>query len=176
MNSVRIEQLSDAAAEIDGLSELLRSTVDAGASIGFLRGLTEADAIAYWRRIAGEVTAGSRAIWVARDPGNETVIGTVQLALATPPNGRHRAEVQKLLVHGKWRRQGIAQRLIAELEGAARQQGRTLLVLDTSAGPEGARAFYEAIGYRYAGGIPGFALEPGGTPTTNAIYYKQLAH
>ena len=34
--------------------------------------------------------------------------------------------------------------------------------------------FYEALGYAYVGGIPGFALDPGGSPAKNAIYYKTL--
>jgi len=31
------------------------------------------------------------------------------------------------------------------------------------------------MGYAYAGGIPGYALDPGGgVPVKNAIYYKNL--
>jgi hypothetical protein len=29
--------------------------------------------------------------------------------------------------------------------------------------------------YVYVGGIPGYALDPGGTPEKNAIFYKTLA-
>lgn len=51
----------------------------------------------------------------------------------------------------------------------------SLLFLDTSEGPGGARAFYESLCYTYVGGIPGYATDPDGTFAKNAIYYKTLA-
>jgi GNAT superfamily N-acetyltransferase len=50
------------------------------------------------------------------------------------PNASHRAEVQKLLVLRSWRRQGIGLALMTAIEQAARQTGRSLLVLDTRLG------------------------------------------
>jgi acetyltransferase len=65
--------------------------------------------------------------------------------------------------------------LMDALEATARQRGVRLLFLDTSDSHAGARAFYDALRYVYVGGIPGYALDPHGTPEPNAIYYKTLA-
>ena len=63
---------------------------------------------------------------------------------------------------------------MSEVESRARASGVRLLYLDTSEGPGGAREFYENLGYTYAGGIPGYALDPDGSPAKNAIYFKEL--
>jgi len=42
---------------------------------------------------------------------------------------------------------------------------------ETARGPE---VVYRALGHSYVGGIPGYALDPGGTPVKNAIYSKEL--
>ena len=89
-------------------------------------------------------------------------------------NGRHRAEVCKVMVLPSHRRRGIAARIMRELERTARERSIRLLFLDTSEGPGGARDFYEILGYTYAGGIPDYALDPDGRPAKNAIYYKLL--
>jgi len=83
--------------------------------------------------------------------------------------------VQKVMVSPSERRRGIASLLVSDLERRARDRGVRLLVLDTSEGRGGARAFYDALGYTYVGGIPGYALDPDGAPASNAIYFKELA-
>jgi acetyltransferase len=72
------------------------------------------------------------------------------------------------------RRRGIAAQILTELEHIARARGTRLLFLDTSEGAGGSHAFYETLGYTYAGGIPDYALDPDGRPAKNAIYFKQL--
>jgi acetyltransferase len=47
------------------------------------------------------------------------VAGSVQLALVQKENGRHRAEVQKLLVHSRFRNQGLGRRLMDAIEREA---------------------------------------------------------
>ena len=115
----------------------------------------------------GPAAAGDRPALVARD-GNE-VVGMVQLALVAKPNGRHRAEVQKLLVRRSARRGGWGRRLMAAAEDEARARGVRLLVLDTSEGEAGAGGFYEGLGWSFAGRVPDDALDPDGTP--NAITF-----
>jgi acetyltransferase len=176
MSDVRIETLSPDSAPIEDLVRLLRDAVDGGASLGFMNDMTRAEAEAFWRGVIADVEAGSRAIWLALEPSSRAVVGSVQLAFAQRRNGLHRAEVQKLLVLRERRRRGIASELLRAAEDAARRRGLTLLHLDTSEGPGGARGFYGAMGYSYAGGIPGYALDPGGgAPVKNAIYYKSLS-
>jgi acetyltransferase len=97
----------------------------------------------------------------------------VQLELTLKKNGVNRAEVQKLLVHPRARRQGIARALMQTAEARARELGRGLLYLDTEAG-SGAEDFYRALGYTFIGGLPEYACSPDGEWRANAIYYKTL--
>jgi ribosomal protein S18 acetylase RimI-like enzyme len=91
------------------------------------------------------------------------------------PNQRHRAEVAKLLVHPDARRRGIARDLMAAIEEIARQEGRTLLTLDTRTG-DAAEPLYRDMGYRTAGVIPGYARGPHGRELEATTFmYKVLA-
>lgn len=163
-----------AAADLPRLCALLTECVRAGASIGFLAPLSPGEAEAYWLRITREAAAGSRLLLVARQTPGGPIAGSAQLALESRANGRHRAEVQKVMVFPDLRRRGVAAALMSALESEARARKVSLLFLDTSEGRGGAREFYSALGYAYVGGIPGYALDPDGTPARNAIYYKVL--
>jgi ribosomal protein S18 acetylase RimI-like enzyme len=171
-----IEALGAEAAERDraGLETLLRACVEGGASIGFLAPLPRGEAEAYWAKIYGDLPGGLRVLLVAR-AADGSIVGSAQLAGEAKANGRHRGEVQKVMVLPAYRRRGIAARLMAEIERIARARGLTLLFLDTSDSHAGAREFYERLSYVYAGGIPNYALNPRGTPEKNAIFYKTLA-
>ena len=174
MSSVKIEALS-ADPTVDDVAQLvllLTECVHGGASMGFLAPLPREDAEAYWMKVVGELAGGTRVILIGREHG--AIVGSAQLALETRPNGRHRAEVQKVMVGPTHRRRGIAVAMMTKLEATALERGVRLLVLDTSEGYGGARALYDALGYVYVGGIPDYALDPDGTPAKNAIYYKML--
>jgi acetyltransferase len=175
MPAIAIEPLSalPAARELSELGALLTACVEHGASIGFLLPVSSGEIEVYWRKIVSDLPGGFRVLLVARDAGR--IVGSVQLALEARANGRHRAEVQKLMVLPTHRRRGIAASLMQEIEALARARGVSLLFLDTSDGPGGARAFYDALHYAYVGGIPGYALDPDGLPARNAIYYKTLS-
>lgn len=157
------------------LVALLTACVEGGASIGFLAPLPHADAEAYWDKILGDLRGGYRVLLVVREEGERKIIGSAQLACEARANGRHRAEVQKVMVLPAERRRGIASRLMSVIEETALQRGVRLLFLDTSDSHAGARPLYEALRYVYVGGIPGYALDPLGRPEQNAIYYKTLA-
>ncbi len=156
-----------------GLVDLLTACVEGGASIGFLAPLPREEAEAYWTKIFGDLPGGFRLLLVARG-ADGSIAGSAQLACESKANGRHRGEVQKVMVHPAYRRRGIAAQLMAEIERLARARGLTLLFLDTSDSHAGAREFYERLDYVYAGGIPNYALDPRGTPEKNAIFYKLL--
>ena len=158
---------------LDDLVNLLQACVHGGASIGFLAPLAKEDAIEYWTSLLPSVESGDRTVVVARD-ASSSIVGSGQLAFESRQNGRHRAEVCKLMVLPSHRRRGIAAGLMGELERLARERAIRLLYLDTSEGRGGAQEFYETLGYTYAGGIPGWALDPDGTPAKNAIYFKLL--
>lgn len=161
----------DIHSQLPALVTLLEDAVNHGASVGFLRPLEPALAHAYWRDVADAVAAGSRILLAARDAGE--VVGSVQLDLSAKQNGRHRAEVQKLLVLARCRRRGIARHLMQAIEAQARDAGRTLLVLDTESGSD-AVPFYESQGWERCGSIPDFALSADGVPTANIIYFKRV--
>ena len=173
-DDIRIEFLPASALPhaVVELAVLLQSCVHHGASIGFLAPLLPADAAAYWLDLTSQMESSARLVLVARS--HDRIVGSAQLAFESRPNGRHRAEVCKVMVSPDHRRRGIAARLMRELERHARERGIRLLVLDTSEGPGGARGFYATLGYTYAGGIPGYALDPDGRPAANAIFYKRL--
>ena len=52
------------------------------------------------------------------------------MTFAHQPNAWHRAEITKMLVLSSARRQGLGRRLLATVEQAACEAGRTLLMLD----------------------------------------------
>lgn len=157
----------------DELAALLGDAVRHGASVGFTRPLPAAEARAYWRQVAAAVGAGEKVLLAACDARGR-LVGSAQLALESRANGRHRAEVQKVMVRHRARGRGLGAALMARLEEAARADGRTLLFLDTSVGAAGAGAFYRKLGYTYAGGIPDYAATPDGRLVPNAIFYKRL--
>jgi GNAT superfamily N-acetyltransferase len=169
--AVHVSRLTEPAARAraDQLTALLIDAVDHGASVGFLRPLEADVARAYWDEAFGAVAKGSRILLIAELDGE--LVGTVQLDLAMRPNGRHRAEVQKLLVLARCRRQGIARQLMHAIEREATAETRWLLVLDTESS-SGAEPFYEALQWIRCGSIPGFALSADGVPTPNVIYHK----
>ena len=156
----------------DGLIELLRDSVEGGASVGFLSPLKRELAEAFWRDMLREVESPYRVILVATT-ANGDVAGSVQLALGQKENGRHRAEVQKLLVHSRYRNQGLGRRLMNAIEHEAQQRGITLLVLDTIEG-ELAEQLYLKLGYMRVGEIPNYARFPDGRPGATVIFYKEL--
>jgi GNAT superfamily N-acetyltransferase len=162
------------STDLDDLVSLFSECVDGGGSMGYLAPLSVEESADFWRAILSDLSGGHRILIVAREAPNGRIIGSAQLDIATRPNGRHRAEVQKVMVRPSHRRRGLGSHLMTQLESLARERGITLLHLDTSEGPGGARRLYETLGYTYAGGIPGWALDPDGTPAQNAIFYKEL--
>lgn len=164
---------SDVLVRLDELSALLLDAVQHGASIGFTLPLTDAEVRDYWRQVAADLAGGAKRACAALD-GQGHIVGSAQLALERRANGRHRAEVQKVMVRHAARGRGIGAALMRCLEGEARACGRSLLFLDTSVGPGGAVDFYTRLGYEFVGSIPGYAADPDGTLVANAIFYKRL--
>jgi GNAT superfamily N-acetyltransferase len=160
------------AAAIPELAMILADAVAGGASVGFLLPFTPEDAAAWWRSIEPDVARGNVIVIAARL--EQRVVGTAQLRPAQLPNGRHRAEVAKVLVHRSARRQGIASALMREIERAALAERRTLLVLDTIAESE-AEPLYLKLGWTRAGEIPRYAGMPNGELRPTVVFYRDLA-
>lgn len=154
--------------EIDQLADVLIGVVADGASVGYLPPLAPDEARAYW---SGVVRPGNIMLVAERDG---RIIGTAQLELAMRLNGRHRAEVNKVLVRPDCQRQGIGRRLMEAIDEVARREGRTLLHLDTREG-DGSNDLYSKMGYIEAGRIPDWARSADGNLHTTVFYFKQLS-
>ncbi|MBN9661439.1 MAG: GNAT family N-acetyltransferase [Acidobacteria bacterium] len=172
----RPQLLEEAAIENDitMLAGILQAVVYGGAGVSFFIPFSVDDARAFWTgNVLAAVRAGTRRVLVARQSGR--IVGTVQMNLAVPPNQQHRADVAKLLVHPDVRRQGIARALMLAIEQVAREEGRSLLTLDTVS-RSSAESLYLQLGYVAAGVIPRYArgsLTPDLEDTT--VMYKELA-
>jgi GNAT superfamily N-acetyltransferase len=158
-------------AQIDGLAEVLIDCVEGGASVSFMHPLSHERAAAFWRRVANGVAAEQRALLVAEDA--QGICGTVQLVFAEPENQPHRADLVKMLVHRRARRQGLGTALMRSAEAMALDCGRTLLVLDAVTVGDAER-LYERLGWHRVGVIPGYALFPHGGLCSTTYFYRKL--
>jgi GNAT superfamily N-acetyltransferase len=158
-------------AQLSGLVDILLDCVEGGASVSFMHPLTRERALAFWQKVADGVSAGQRALLVAEDA--QGMCGTVQLVLDLPENQPHRADLAKMLVHRRARRQGLGAALMRAAEATARECGKTLLVLDAVTGGDAAR-LYQRLGWVRVGDIPEYALFPGGGFCGTTIFYRKV--
>jgi len=161
-----------AAAKVEALADVLIDCVEGGASVSFMLPLSRDKALAFWRGVAEGVARGERVLLVAEE-GSGRVVGTVQMIMSLPDNQPHRGDVAKMLVHRDARRQGVAGRLMAALDDAARDEGKTVLVLDTVTGGDAERV-YERAGWQRVGSVPKYALMPEGGFCATTFFYKHL--
>lgn len=171
---IEIQQLNADAVQsaIPELAAMLHASVSQGASIGFVMPFSLEQAQAFWQRLLPAIEREERLLLVARDAGR--VVGTVQLLLDMPDNGRHRAEVVKLMVHPQARRRGIARSLMLQVQQLAVEHQRHLLVLDTLTG-DTAEGLYRLLGFQLAGSIPQYArASNGGALDATSYMYKLL--
>jgi GNAT superfamily N-acetyltransferase len=157
-------------AQLDGLVQVLIDCVEGGASVSFMHPLSEDKARAFWRRVIDGVANGQRALVIAQQ--DDAVVGTVQLVLDQPENQPHRGDLSKMLVHRRARRHGVGAALLRQAEDAARESGKTLLVLDTAS--RDAQRLYERMGWQRCGHVPDYALLPFGGLCGTTFYYRRL--
>jgi GNAT superfamily N-acetyltransferase len=160
------------AHEMSGLCDVLIDCVEGGASVNFMWPMTRAKAEGYWRGVADSLARHERALVIAEDERGE-ILGTAQAIWAPQENQPHRADISKMLVRRDARRHGVGALVLAAAEQAARESGRTLLVLDT-ASPEAER-LYERGGWQRVGAVPKYALLPDGPFCSTVIFYKDLS-
>jgi GNAT superfamily N-acetyltransferase len=164
----------EARDQIDSLSAVLMDCVEGGASVSFMSPLTPARADAFWQGVAEGVAAGERILLVARDPDDGEIVGTVQVVIKQPENQPHRADIAKMLVCRRARKQGVGAALMRAAEEAARAAGKAVLVLDTVTGGDAER-LYARLGWERVGVIPNYALWPQGGYCDTTVFYKQIA-
>ena len=158
-------------SELDGLAAVLADCVAGGASVSYMDPFSHEQALIAFEGFAAEVDRGRRMLLAAF--ADDTVVGTVQVILAVPPNQPHRGEIAKLLVHRSARKRGVAQLLMEHAEAEARAEGKTLLNLDTVTG-DPAERLYTRLGWQRVGVIPGYALYPDGRVCDTTIFYKAI--
>lgn len=152
---------------ISNLTELLTRVVNDGAALGFMPPLSREEAVAYWSGMQKQHIV----TWAAF--AGEKLVGSVQLHPSTKTNALHRAEIAKLMTDPDNRRQGIAKRLLTEAEKRAKQEGRSLLILDTREG-DPSNFLYKRMGYMEGGRIPYYAKSANGELHGTVIYYKTM--
>ncbi len=162
----RMDQLSE--VDVDQLADLLVAIVEQGASVGYLPPLDPDEARSYWRKAIGSDT--TLFLLARRD---DRIVGTIQLEWSPKKNARHRAEINKLLIHPNAQRLGIGRLLMDRLETIAVENGWTTLHLDTREG-DISNDFYQAQGWTMAGVIPRWAESASGFLVGTAFYYKLL--
>ena len=165
----RLDRLGD--EDLDGLTDVLIDCVEGGASVSFMLPLPRATARAFWEGTAAQLARGECLVLAARDAGG-AIVGTVQVLLQQPPNQPHRADLAKMLVHRRARRQGLGALLLRSAEDAAVSAGKTLLVLDTASAE--ANRLYSRQGWQKVGEIPDYALWPAGGLCATTLYYKRI--
>jgi GNAT superfamily N-acetyltransferase len=173
--SAKLEITSLEAPVADGalhqLADVLVDCVEGGASVSFMSPFSHQQGLAFFGKVVSSVASGDAVLLAARL--DRRIVGTVQLALDTPPNQPHRADVKKLLVHRSFRGHGVGAALMAHVEEEARRRGRWLLVLDTVPGENGHRLYLRA-GWTQTGLVPNYALFPDGRLCDTAIMWKRL--
>jgi GNAT superfamily N-acetyltransferase len=136
--------------------------------------LPRSRALAFWQNVLASAARGERIVLVAKEVESGAIVGTVQVVLTMPDNQPHRADIAKMQVHRRARRRGLGEALMRAAEAAARDAGRTLLVLDTVTGSDAER-LYTRLGWQRCGVIPGYALWPRGGLCSTTVFYRELA-
>jgi GNAT superfamily N-acetyltransferase len=172
MQTIRVRSLRQLGErEIQQLSDVLIDCVEGGASVSFMLPIARVTAVAFWQGVASGVARGERILVVAEDAAG-SIVGTVQVIFAQAENQPHRADVAKMLVHRRARRHGAGAALLAAAENAAREAGKSLLVLDTASGD--AERLYARLGWQRCGVVPDYALLPGGGFCDTTFFFRAL--
>lgn len=170
--TVRRVSAAEAAACVEGLADVLIDCVAGGASVSFMWPLPREKALDFWRGVAASVERKERVLLVAEDCAGQ-IVGTAQMIMSLPDNQPHRGDIAKMLVHRRARRRGVAQRLLAAMDDAARAEGKSVLVLDTVTGGDAER-LYERAGWQRVGVVPKYALMPDGAYCGTTFFFKHL--
>lgn len=163
---MEIVELDAAGVErhADELAQLLLDAHASNMALGLAAPLTREVAAEEWRQLSGVLLAAAE---------DGVVVGAVNLAPSTTPNGRHRAEVQKLAVRIDRRGGGIGAALLAAAVERARAMELRLLWLTTHADTR-SDAFYVRRGWTRMGVMPEYSVAPDGRFVTNVFFYLQL--
>ncbi|KAM0455091.1 hypothetical protein ACHAPV_007981 [Trichoderma viride] len=133
----------------------------------------------FWKARLSQISTGHRItliVLVSSDGKQETdIAGIVELGMTEADTGPFRGDLEMLMVSPKYRRRGLASKLIDELEEVAKEEKRTLLLLSTDIGSTAEKYLYPRRGYILMGTIPNYGISPtDGSLKDGAFFYKQL--
>jgi GNAT superfamily N-acetyltransferase len=132
---------------------------NAGGAVGFVPPVTEDDVEPVLDALLGRVAQGREQLVVLQVGGD--LAGWAVLSLSVSPLRRHWATVLRVQVHPARQGQGLGRVLMTGVHEAARALGLEMLHL-TVRGGYGLERFYEGMGYREFGRMPGaIRLAPG---------------
>jgi acetyltransferase len=172
--ALRIDELDERAVRdhLDELAQLLLDAHASGMALGLPAPLSRDDARAAYADAAAKLAPGERSLFAATE--GEDIVGAVQLDRSDVGNGRHRAEVRRLVVRGDRRGAGVGRALMEAVVEHGQKLGLRLLWLSTHEGTDADRV-YERLGWTRAGVIPDYAELPNGDLAGNAFYFLRLA-
>jgi GNAT superfamily N-acetyltransferase len=125
---------------------------NAGGSVGFVPPVTEADLAPYLDAVIERVHQGRELIALLRVDGEAA--GFAVLSLPVSPLRRHWATVLRVQVRPELQGKGLGRVLMTGVHDIARKRGLEFLHL-TARGGTGLEAFYQELGYREFGRMPG---------------------
>ena len=137
MIEVRNLNAAEARRELAALAAILVDCVEGGASVSFMWPFTPSDAERFFNKVIDGLERGERILFAAYH--GATLVSSVQIVTAMPPNQPHRAEIAKLLVHRSARGKGAGAALMEAAEKHAGALGKTLLLLDAVTGGDAER-------------------------------------
>jgi GNAT superfamily N-acetyltransferase len=171
-HAIKILTPQQAQARRAELIDLLVDSVEGGASVNFVWPMTRPKAEAWWAGALASHARGERVILTAE--ATARLDGTVQIILAPQENQAFRADIAKLMVHRRARRQGLGALLMHAAEAEARRIGRTLLTLDTESAGAAAQ-LYARLGWIKYGEVPAYATSADNRMRdTVSFFYKML--
>ncbi|KAH8820745.1 acyl-CoA N-acyltransferase [Xylogone sp. PMI_703] len=140
--------------------------------------------LSFWKERIDQVRSKRRIIIVATTANSSQEQGkgvendlcaVVELSTPDADTGPFRGDIEMLMVSPKYRRFGLAKRMMAELEKVALEQGRTLLQLCTTVGSPAEVYLYPRLGYTKIGVVPNYGIVPNtGELVDGAYFYKDL--
>lgn len=154
------------------LVQLLGTVIRDGGSMGFLADAKDSELMEFWSSELSKIHRGMNTLFCAMDA--DVCIGAGILTRELKISWRHRADVRKLMTHPKYRRQGIALRILTRMETIATERGVRLLTLRTEAGSV-ASVLYSKMNWVLMGTVPNYATGPDGSLHSVSFYYKELS-
>nr|ABX82663.1 putative acetyltransferase [Trichoderma hamatum] len=133
----------------------------------------------FWKARLSQISTGHRITLIALvslDGKQEVdIAGIVELGMTEADTGPFRGDLEMLMVSPRYRRRGLASKLIDKLEEIAKEEKRTLLLLSTDIGSTAEKHLYPRRGYVLMGTIPNYGISPtDGSLKDGAFFYKQL--